>query len=316
MVLSGRAHGKLILFGEHAVVHGFPATGLTLPLSTRIHLSCEADSIPKVENQAGVIKPLIPYMGPEVLGLWHEHDWHVRVKSDVPMSCGLGSSAALTGALAHAWAQGLPHLPAQDTWRMAHQAERYFHGQPSGVDTALALGQGLVTFQHATTSMLKTESCNISPFTMVVGILPRTQSTRTLVNHVNHQLKTEHDATLSLLAELGDLAVLPSVTDEAWTVLGDRANQAQILLQRLGLSTPALDHSLAAGLSAGAYGGKLSGAGGGGAFVLFCQDTDSACEVARAVTAHSVSEQNPCPLQAHIYSWDGHILHNSGDPTL
>ena len=29
MVLTGQAHGKLLLFGEHAVVHGFAATGLT-----------------------------------------------------------------------------------------------------------------------------------------------------------------------------------------------------------------------------------------------------------------------------------------------
>ena len=315
MVLTGQAHGKLLLFGEHAVVHGFPATGLTLPLRTCIHLSCDTDASSTVPNQAEVVKPLIPYMGPEVLGLWHEHDWHVRVESDIPMGGGLGSSAALTGALAHALAQGLPHLPAQHIGRMAHQAERHFHGHPSGVDTALALGQGLVTFKRVTTSILKTESCDIGPFAMVVGVLPRTRTTRDLVDHVSHQLKTKHDATLSVLSELGDLAVLPSVTERAWTVLGDRANQAQILLKRLGLSTSTLDRTLAAGLAAGAYGGKLSGAGGGGAFVLFCQDRDSAQEVARAVASDRASEQSASPLQAHIYSWDEHTLHASDGTT-
>ena len=315
MVLTGQAHGKLLLFGEHAVVHGFPATGLTLPLSTRIHLSCDPDLRPDTENQAGVVEPLIPYMGPEVLGLWHKHDWHVRVESDVPMGCGLGSSAALTGALARAWALGLPHLAAQDTWRMAHQAERYFHGKPSGVDTTLALGQGLVTCQRVTTSMLKTEPCDIGPFALVVGVLPRTRTTRDLVQQVNHQLKTKPDATQAILAELGDLAVLPSVTERVWTVLGDRANRAQILLQRLGLSTPPLDQTLDTGLAAGACGGKLSGAGGGGAFVLFCQNTDSAKEVARALGTQPASENSVDPLHVSIYHWDGHALRASASPT-
>jgi mevalonate kinase len=184
---------------------------------------------------------------------------------------------------------------------MAHQAERYFHGHPSGVDTALALGAGLVTFRRINASFLRTEPCSLGPFAMVVGMVPRTTCTRDLVAHVQNQIQVDRNSTLALLSQLGNLAVLPEVTESAWTELGDRANEAQALLRTLGVSTSRLDRILSAGLAAGANGGKLSGAGGGGAFVLFCKDAASAREVARAV-----DECDPC--RTHTYQWDGRAL--------
>jgi mevalonate kinase len=72
------------------------------------------------------------------------------------------------------------------------------------------------------------------------------------------------------------------------------------------LSTPVLDTLLEKGKSAGALGGKLSGAGGGGAFFLLYPDAESAREgadylnseaaaagLSTADTIHSVSWYNP-----------------------
>ena len=65
--------------------------------------------------------------------------------------------------------------------------------------------------------------------------------------------------------------------------LGRLAGEAQELLAALGVSTPALDRILEAGRAAGALGGKLSGAGGGGAFFLVCSDEDTAGRVRQAI---------------------------------
>ncbi|MCF7972764.1 MAG: mevalonate kinase [Phycisphaerae bacterium] len=308
MVLNGQAHGKLLLFGEHAVVHGFPALGLTLPLRTQVCLSPDSDIPLNGPDHASLVARLVPYMGPGALHLWRSQTWHVRVDSNVPMGCGLGSSAALTGALARAVAHGMTEKRPESIRRMAHQAERHFHGRPSGVDTALALGEGLVTFHRIDAAVLKTEPCTIGPFAMVVGTLPRTHSTRDMVNHIQDQLASNRDTTLARLSRLGSLAVLPDVTESAWTLLGDRANEAHTLLRSLGVSTPALDRALSIGRAAGACGGKLSGAGGGGAFVLFCKDVTCARQVELAVTQSS-------ECHTHTYQWDGQGLVTTGDKT-
>jgi len=308
MVLNGAAHGKLLLFGEHAVVHGYPALGLSLPMRTHVCMSPQGDTPLDTQDQAPLVAPLVPYMGPTAGGLWRQQTWHVRIDSNVPMGCGLGSSAALTGALARAFASGMANPQSDAIWRMAHQAESFFHGNPSGVDTALALGEGLVACFPVHQTLPKTVPCAISAFAMVVGFVPRTTNTRDLVAHVQNQIRIRRNTTLAMLSQLGNLAVLPDVTEPAWALLGDRANKAQALLWTLGLSTPALDEILSTGQAAGACGGKLSGAGGGGAFVLFCKNLASAHEVALAVSPY-------CTRQATIYQWDGHGVLTFGEGT-
>jgi mevalonate kinase len=272
MVLSGQAHAKLLLFGEHAVVHGFPALGLTLPLSTHVWLSQPGDTItdlnvprPTAEH-THCIHTLVPYLGDAAHTLWQQGPWGAHIQSDVPMGRGLGSSAALTGAVARTFAQGIPQaVSRRSIWQMAHEAERKYHGHPSGVDTALALGSGLLAVTPVQNSLPDLRACTASPFALVVGTLPRDTNTQTLVKQVQDQVKTHGRKTLGILKRLGQLAKLPPVLLDAGAVLGERANEAHSLLQTLEISTGALDQSLQTGLGAGAYGGKLSGAGGGGA---------------------------------------------------
>ena len=69
--------------------------------------------------------------------------------------------------------------------------------------------------------------------------------------------------------------------------LGGLAERAHRELERLGLSTPELEDLLEAGARAGAVGGKLSGAGGGGAFYLVARTSEAAHQVSRAVRARA-----------------------------
>ncbi|MFO8041767.1 MAG: hypothetical protein R6U25_01085, partial [Alkalispirochaeta sp.] len=62
------------------------------------------------------------------------------------------------------------------------------------------------------------------------------------------------------------------------------ATAAQVHLSRLGVSSVALERILTVGTTAGALGGKLSGAGDGGAFYLVCANNDVAQAVHAAVT--------------------------------
>jgi mevalonate kinase len=323
MVLNGQAQGKLLLFGEHAVVHGFPALGMTLPLGTRVWLShpgaasTEPDIPQSTPDHTQCIHELVPYLGETAQALWQQHTWRAHIQSDVPVGRGLGSSAALTGAVARAFAQAaLPSVSPRTIWHMAHQAEHKYHGRPSGVDTALALHGGLLAVTPVRNSLPDLHARSASPFALVVGTLPRHTNTHDLVQRVRDQVKTQSERTQGLLKRLGHLAMIPPSLQNAGAVLGERANEAHALLQALGLSTATLDQSLLTGLDAGAHGGKLSGAGGGGAFVLFCEDWDVAHTVGAAIDQRFENAAPSDTPQIMIFQWNGHALSFCPDKEL
>jgi mevalonate kinase len=86
--------------------------------------------------------------------------------------------------------------------------------------------------------------------------------------------------------------------------LGRLAHDAQEVLHDLGLSTALLDALLKIGMGAGACGGKLSGAGGGGAFVLFCRAPEDARRVRRAI----VQDGPDVSANMQAYHWNGEAL--------
>lgn len=287
MELTGQARGKLLLFGEHAVVYGHPALGFALPLTTHVTLS-DTKSSGDSEGKA-LIDRLVQRWDPPHRKEWKQASWAVRIQSTVPIGRGFGSSAALTGALARAWAQTLYPLPDDDQLRqLAHQAEHEFHGHPSGVDTALALGQGLLAFRPRPDALPRIRNVAGSSFALVAGSLPRVADAKTLIAGIHGQRDQQPQRVGHHLAELGDLASeaitqMETPLPGSAATLGRLARQAQMILCQLGLSTPQMDAVLQRGQDAGACGGKLSGAGGGGAFVLFCFTLDDAEQVARAL---------------------------------
>ena len=57
---------------------------------------------------------------------------------------------------------------------------------------------------------------------------------------------------------------------EKWPELGSLMNQNQQLLEKLGVSTLLLEKLVKTALAAGAWGAKLSGAGGGDNIIALC----------------------------------------------
>ena len=88
-------------------------------------------------------------------------------------------------------------------------------------------------------------------------------------------------------------------------LLGTLADRAMETLRRLGLSTPGLDRLLAAGCAEGALGGKLSGAGGGGAFFLVARDAGSAAAIAGRIRREAEAAGIPLSSQARSMTAGG-----------
>ncbi len=293
----GVGRAKLLLFGEHSAVYGSPASGISLPLTTEIRLTetrhrtyrlygVDREDIPEFNR-------LITFIDDQIdsgeIDLPYPSDCDIELSSAVPKSRGLGSSAALSAALAqsllklHASSKGCYEIEQDETHRLletSNHIERFFHGTPSGIDTRLALGSGVLALYPNPPGIPVAHELSGPILTLVVGSTKREGSTKSLVASIRARMQNTDRETTASIDALGALAAesIELLSSSATTPkeIGATANRAQKHLRALGLSTPTIDTLLETGLSAGAAGGKLSGAGGGGAFYLVARDRKQA----------------------------------------
>lgn len=334
MSYSGYGRGKLLLFGEHAAVMGHPALGLALERG--IEVALEPD--PKAHNwtlvgrgdaEAAMAREVMTRLGDAVDGI--PRGGTIRVASTLPEGRGFGSSAALCVALTEAVlkASGSPEAVRHRAivWAIAHHAEGYFHGSPSGIDTGLATLGGLVAFRPAPPELPEWHRVPLRPLSLLVGSLPRKSNAKALIADIRERSKDPASVEAGRLSRLGALSAAAESLFEIGNAAkqgglrdrggihggegpngegrphnddggphggGDRhrsggpaspeisyelgllAKDAQIELSALGLVDPSLATLVETGEATGSEGGKMSGAGGGGAFWLVYPDRAAA----------------------------------------
>ena len=328
MVSVGRGSGKLLLFGEHSAVYGHPAVGMALPWGTSVSVTPTGTrewELPDLLPEEGTnLRKLIDFITVHFPAVKKLGGMKVTIESDIPISMGFGSSAALCVAVVKALVilvagKVMPERMAREfarpidfLWRLANRAERIFHGKPSGIDTGLSLMGSIQSFHFAGGSLPENTILQTRPFYLVVGGFPRNGSTRHLVEGLARRMKEGDSGARDGIDALGAIAeeaidMLEADRENVAVALGGLADEAQERLASLGLSTPELESVLSRGRAAGAAGGKLSGAGGGGAFYLVAEDLDRARSIVHAVRDIALADTQ-ASFPVSIIGYDGQTV--------
>jgi mevalonate kinase len=294
-LIESSAPGKVILFGEHAVVYGKPA--IALPV-TEVKALVTAEPAPPGSGVTFVAHDLdkrfpmstAPQNDPLAtaarLALDHlsasEPDVTLSIKSTIPIASGLGSGTAVSTALARALASflGQPLETAQVS-ALVYEVEKIHHGTPSGVDnTVVAYQQPVYFARHQPIERLRVHT----PFILLIGDTGIRSSTKKAGAYVRREWKRDSARYDALFDQIGDIVDEARRAIESGDInaLGPLMDHNHELLIELGVSSPELDDLVEAARFAGAMGAKLSGAGRGGNMIALVED-DVAGKVAETL---------------------------------
>ena len=141
------APGKIHFLGEHAVVYGKAA--LLAAIDKRISVAISATKEKKVDDLSlEELKKVIEQAIKRKYKISKIPPHSISISSDIPIGYGLGSSAALSAALAFALLISLGVDADKTTvFDIAYKGESLFHGNPSGGDLATVIEGGFLWYR-------------------------------------------------------------------------------------------------------------------------------------------------------------------------
>ncbi len=290
----GAGCGKVILLGEHSVVHGRPALAAGLSRGATAEVSASADGLTRARFvfDTAEVDVLAGADSEHSLGraLWALLSTYtapppvqLTVRLELPAGAGLGASAAMGVAVSAALDQllGFTRTPEQRATQTLAW-ERVFHGNPSGVDNTMAAVGGVAFFTRGQ----PLEPVRVRrPLVLVIGHSGEASETKQMVGLVAQQLEREPKRIGELFDAIAALVRNGRLAVEAGDLraLGQLMDMNHSLLSALMLSTPRLEDLCHAAREAGALGAKVTGAGGGGCMFALAADTSAAHPILAAL---------------------------------
>ncbi|VVB72497.1 Mevalonate kinase [uncultured archaeon] len=278
---SASAPGKVILFGEHAVVSGAAALGGAVDLRAKVtvedlpgSLTISADdlilrgfSLDLVSGRIASAEALnaVRYVR-AALQEFEARDLRVKIESEIPLAAGMGSSAAIVVATVAALNMHLGlALGTKDIAQISHMIEKKVQqGYGSPMDTALATFGGYLL---VSTSVMPID---LPALDIVVGYTGIPHDTRSEVEKVQSLLARYPDIVAPIFQAIGSISArsVPLIRDRKLLELGELMNVNHGLLEAVGVGSRELSELVYAARGAGnAIGAKLTGAGGGGCMI-------------------------------------------------
>ena len=270
--------GKVILLGEHFVVHGAYAlvaaieqgsitkssySGVDEIISENLSLSWkEGEPVPK---------ELVPYKK-ALERIKSEFPLSKKIRSlirtTLPLSAGLGSSSSSSVSYVASVLKLINvDVNPKKVFDIAMESERITHGNPSGVDVFIGVEGGVHLFRKDGTKKKVNLSTPIKLIVVNTGISRSTSNLISKFSSYRQVFPAYFDGVVkasSYIAVLGSDYLNKGMLSE----FGLLMNYQHIILSFFGVSCKSLDEVVNLSIEGGALGAKLTGAGGGGCAIV------------------------------------------------
>jgi mevalonate kinase len=294
---KGSGFGKVILFGEHFVVHGVPGIVSAIDSTTDAEVKktqkgitvkderktakgySEEKKLQQLESIERMLKTM--KIDPKTpLSLW--------IGGNLPGFSGLGASAASSVAIARAITEEFGmNLADEKINQIAYEAEKAYAGTPSGIDNTAATYGGLLWFKKNMSGGPDTiEKLSIrKPVEIIIGSTGIVANTKAMVEGVAERKKKNPQKYDSLFKQAETLALTGRKALKEFDLkkVGELMNENHRLLQEIGVSCEELDYLVDLARKQGAFGAKLTGGGGGGCMTALTPTRELQEAVATAI---------------------------------
>jgi mevalonate kinase len=209
---------------------------------------------------------------------------HLRIDSAIPVARGLGSSAAVAGAVVDAVAAAFgAELDPETRFELVQASERIAHGTASGLDARTTVSTAPIWFDHGVGRPTSVGA----DLTFVIADTGVASGTREAVGAVRERHAVDPAA---VEGPVGRIAALTGagrglLASGDAIGLGATLDAVHAELRQLDVSSAELDHLADAARAAGALGAKLTGGGRGGCLLALAAKAAHATELAAALQA-------------------------------
>ncbi len=297
------APGKVILFGEHFVVHGYPSliasidkffkviVNFSPPTADEITFESNLGFKATIQNSLlnfplgqddtyheiikklhSVIQYLVTHIG---IDLKSKSSMLIHLDSEIPLGGGLGSSSAFCVALTAALYHSIGNKANKDKiCSESINAEKILNRDTSGADCSICTFGGLGRFDRL--NGFKRVSADFSDYRLLIidsGVAHDTFSMIKKVSEIKNNRPYDFNNLCNKYSDIYD-QVLSCLEHSEIGNIGELLNRNHELLVNLSLSNPILDKIINICNSEGSLGTKITGAGGGGSVLSLLHKDD------------------------------------------
>lgn len=276
------APGKIILFGEHFVVHGTKAILAAIDKRVTVTSTFTENKTIKVDSQLGTIEVPISSSYEEVKSEFRPFVYlankiinseqnasglEITIDSDIPIGVGLGSSSACCVAAAASISELFNELSSEEILKMSIEAEKTIFPDTSGADCTVCTYGGMIEYP----SVEKIDNTFDLNLLIANSMIPH--NTKNSVEKVN-KFKENDEERFSQLCDLETKLideVITAMKNNDATTFGLKMSENQKYLEEIQISNDTL-RDMISSLKEISLGTKITGAGDGGCIIALVKD--------------------------------------------
>ena len=279
------APAKIILFGEHFVVHGTKAILAAIDKRVTITSFFTENKTIKINSELGTVEVPISSSHEEVRSEFRPFVYlankiinseqnvsglEITIDSDIPIGVGLGSSSACCVAAAASISELFNKLSSEEILNLSIEAEKTIFPNTSGADCTVCTYGGMIEYDQSSGTR-KIESTFQINLVIANSMIPH--STKSSVERVS-KFKENDEERFSQLCDLENGLideVITSMKNNDSTTLGLKMSENQKYLEEIQISNDTL-RDMINSLNQISLGSKITGAGDGGCIIALVQD--------------------------------------------